>query len=74
MYSQLVLIFYLETVKLPLVPGLLSNWVPEVSLDRCVLSARCTNQNCKTVSDAVEVIERYEAILEDTQEKKKSTV
>jgi predicted RND superfamily exporter protein len=27
-----------------------------------------------TVSDAVEVIERYEAILGDTQEKKKSTV
>ena len=35
---------------------------------------QCTNQNCKTVSDAVEVIERYEAILGDTQEKKKSTV
>jgi hypothetical protein len=30
-------------VKLPLVPGLLSNWVPEVSLDRCVLSARCVS-------------------------------
>jgi hypothetical protein len=43
MYSQLVLIFYLETVKFPLVPGLLSQWVPEVSLDRCILSARCVS-------------------------------
>jgi hypothetical protein len=25
---------------------------------------QCTNQNCKTVSDAVEVIERYEVIVE----------
>lgn len=43
MYSQLVLIIYLETVELLLVPGLLSQWVPEVSLDSCVLSARCVS-------------------------------
>jgi hypothetical protein len=35
---------------------------------------QCTNQNCKTVSDAVEVFARYEAILGDTQEKTKSNV
>lgn len=35
---------------------------------------QCTNQNCKTVSEAVEVIERYEAILGDSQDRRKSSV
>lgn len=35
---------------------------------------QCTNQDCKTVTEAVEVIERYEAILGDGMEKKKPSV
>ena len=35
---------------------------------------QCTNQDCKSVTDAVEIVERYEAILGDGTEKKKSAV
>lgn len=35
---------------------------------------QCTNQDCKSVTDAVEIIERYEAILGDGTEKKKCAV
>lgn len=35
---------------------------------------QCTNQECKTVTDAVEIIERYEAIIGDSTDKKRSTV
>ncbi|VDI68622.1 Hypothetical predicted protein [Mytilus galloprovincialis] len=35
---------------------------------------QCTNQGCRTVAGAVEVIERYEAIIGDGSEKKKGSV
>lgn len=35
---------------------------------------QCTNQECTTVTDAVEVIERYEAIIGDVTEKKRQGV
>ena len=35
---------------------------------------QCTNQDCKNVTDAVEIIERYEAILGDGTDKKKFNV
>ena len=35
---------------------------------------QCTNQDCKSVTDAVEIIERYEAILGDGTDKKKSNI
>ncbi|CAG2192922.1 unnamed protein product [Mytilus edulis] len=35
---------------------------------------QCTNQACRTVAGAVEVIERYEAIIGDGSEKKKGSV
>lgn len=35
---------------------------------------QCTNQECKTVAEAVEVIERYEAIIGDVTEKRKLNV
>ncbi|CAG2215910.1 unnamed protein product [Mytilus edulis] len=35
---------------------------------------QCTNQGCRTVAEAVEVIERYEAIIGDGSEKKKGSV
>ena len=35
---------------------------------------QCTNQGCKTVAEAVEVIERYEAILRDGTDKKRGSV
>lgn len=35
---------------------------------------QCTNQGCETVTDAVEIIERYEAIVGDSTERKRSTV
>ena len=38
------------------------------------MKCRCIDENCKTVADAVEVIERYEAILGEGDTKKKQTV
>ena len=35
---------------------------------------QCTNQGCETVAEAVEVIERYEAIIGDCSERKKQNV
>jgi len=35
---------------------------------------QCTNQECTTVTDAVEVIERYEAIIGDSTDKKRTNV
>ncbi|CAC5418993.1 unnamed protein product [Mytilus coruscus] len=35
---------------------------------------QCTNQECRTVAGAVEVIERYKAIVEDGSDKKKGSV
>ncbi|CAG2230292.1 unnamed protein product [Mytilus edulis] len=35
---------------------------------------QCTNQGCRTVAGAVEVIERYEALIGDGSEKKKGSV
>lgn len=38
------------------------------------MKCRCIDKECTTVSDAIEVIERYEAILGDSQDKKKTPV
>lgn len=46
---------------------LYKNVTPEVKY-------QCTNQACRTVSEAVEVIERYEAIMGDGSEKKRGSV
>lgn len=35
---------------------------------------QCTNQGCRTVAEAVEVMERYEAIMGDGSERKKGSV
>ena len=38
------------------------------------MKCRCIDRDCKTVADAIEVIERYEAILGEPTDKKKGTV
>ncbi|KAK3592830.1 hypothetical protein CHS0354_019060 [Potamilus streckersoni] len=38
------------------------------------MNCRCIDKNCETVADAVDVVERYEAILGDEYDKKKANV
>ncbi|KAK3583617.1 hypothetical protein CHS0354_039439 [Potamilus streckersoni] len=38
------------------------------------MKCRCIDKNCETVADAVDVVERYEAILGDEYDKKKANV
>ncbi|KAK3580653.1 hypothetical protein CHS0354_017923 [Potamilus streckersoni] len=38
------------------------------------MKCRCIDNNCETVADAVDVVERYEAILGDEYDKKKANV
>ena len=38
------------------------------------MKCRCIDKNCKTVAEAVEVIERYESIVGETNDKKKGAV